>query len=472
MGARSQAVRELMGRYGAVVGYSWARRKESEPPRRLPHERQFLPAALALQETPVHPAPRAVMWVLIGFAVIALSWAFVGRVDIVATATGKIIPNDRTKLVQPLETAVVKAIHVRDGQSVMPGDLLVELDATNAQADAERLSNDVLTVRFEAARARAMLEDLEGRALGLAIIEGGTEDRRASEQRVLEGHLGEYRARLKTLSAEISRRRAELQATREVLAKLVATAPIARQRAQDVKNLMNNKFVSRHGYLELEQAAIEQEGELAAQRARLEEVKAALVEAKRQRETLVAETRRQSLDRLHEAEQKLQALSQELKKAKQRGRYMRLTAPVGGTVQQLAVHTVGGVVTPAQPLMVIVPRDNALEVESFIANKDIGFVYAGQEAQIKIETFPFTKYGTIRGEVQHVSSDAIQDENLGLVYAARVRVDRDTMQVEEKTVHLSSGMAVTVEIKTGKRRLIEYFLSPLLRYKDETLRER
>ena len=151
---------------------------------------------------------------------------------------------------------------------------------------------------------------------------------------------------------------------------------------------------------------------------------------------------------------------------------MRLTAPVGGTVQQLAVHTVGGVVTPAQPLMVIVPRDKVLEVEAMLPNKDIGFVNPGQDAEVKVETFPFTKYGTIHGTVTQVSSDAIQDEKLGLVYSTRVKLARDTIQVESKAVRLSPGMAVTIEVKTGTRRVIEYFLSPLMQYGDESLRER
>ncbi|MGL5632280.1 MAG: HlyD family efflux transporter periplasmic adaptor subunit, partial [Azovibrio sp.] len=133
---------------------------------------------------------------------------------------------------------------------------------------------------------------------------------------------------------------------------------------------------------------------------------------------------------------------------------------------------VGGVVTSAQPLMVIVPQDNPLEVEAFVPNKDIGFIRQGQSAQVKVETFTFTKYGIVEGEVVHVSSDAIQDEKLGLIFSARVRLKKDTIWVEDRPVKLSPGMAVTVEIKTGKRRLIEYFLGPLIQYSSESLRER
>jgi len=263
-----------------------------------------------------------------------------------------------------------------------------------------------------------------------------------------------------------------LVSTREIVSKLEQTAPIARQRARDFRDLVDKNFVSRHGYLEKEQVRIEQEADLATQKSRLLELAAALRETRGERAELVAETRRSALDSLNEGEQRSAALGQEVIKAESRSRLMTLKAPVAGTVQQLAMHTVGGVVTPAQALMVIVPRDHALEVEAALENKDVGFVNPGQAVEVKVETFPFTRYGTLHGVVANVSADAINDEKKGLVYSARVRLERTTMVLEDRTVNLTPGMAVTAEIKTGKRRVIEYFLSPLLQYKDESLRER
>ncbi|WP_208110048.1 HlyD family type I secretion periplasmic adaptor subunit [Methylocaldum gracile] len=469
---RLHAATDLIRRYGRVFRQAWAERQRLDPPQRLPHEAEFLPAALALQETPVSPAPRVLMWLIMTFAATALLWSIIGQVDMVASAEGKIIPNDRTKIIQPMETAKVTAIHVRDGQSVKAGEVLIELDPTMAQADIDRIANDLLTARLDAARAKALLEAIASDRLTPVQIEGLDATRLAAERRLLEGQYLEYRAKLKQLEAEIVRRTAEERATRELVRKLEQTLPITRERAEDYRGLRDKNFVSKHAYLELEQARIEQERDLAAQQAKLAEIHAALAESRQQREALIAETRRLTLDKLHDAEQQAATQAQELIKAESRGRFMTLTAPVDGAVQQLAVHTVGGVVTPAQPLLVIVPRDNPLEVEAFLQNKDIGFVNAGQEAEVKIETFPFTKYGTIPAQVIQVSNDAIQDEKRGLIYAARVALSRATMLVEEKTVNLTPGMAVTVEIKTGKRRLIEYFLSPLLQYKDESLRER
>ncbi|MNZ68644.1 Hemolysin secretion protein D, chromosomal [compost metagenome] len=178
------------------------------------------------------------------------------------------------------------------------------------------------------------------------------------------------------------------------------------------------------------------------------------------------------LDLQHESEQRAAALTQELKKAEQRNRLMALTAPVDGTVQQLAIHTQGGVVTEAQPLMVIVPSDAPVEVEAMLENKDIGFVRAGQEVEVKVETFTFTKYGVVHGTVLNISNDAIEDEKLGLVYGARIQLRENHIRVGDQNVALSPGMAVRVEVKTDKRRVIDYFLSPLKQYRRESLGER
>lgn len=474
MSIRSAATSDLLQRYSRVFRGAWRARKELEPTKRLPYEAQFLPAALALQETPLSPLPRITMWALIAFALLAVLWASFGRIDVVATAQGKIIPNDRTKMIQPFETAIVKAIHVRDGDKVSAGQTLIELDATDASADTERVANDLITAKLQATRARALLSayTTTNTLPRLGALSGIAPIRLQAEQRLLEGQYSEYRAKLSQLDADIAKREAELQATRELLTKLERTAPIARQRADDYKNLLMQNFVSKHGYLEREQQRIEQEGDLASLGSKTTELSAALLETTQQRRALTAEAKRIALDTLNEAEQKIVSATQELIKAEQHGKLLRLTAPVSGTVQQLAVHTVGGVVTPAQPLMIIVPQEQSLEVEAFIENKDIGFVFAGQDAEVKIETFPFTKYGTIPAKVIDVSSDAINDEKRGLIYSARVKLSRSTVQLEQKTVNLSPGMAATAEIKTGRRRVIEYFLSPLMQYKDESLRER
>ncbi len=357
--------------------------------------------------------------------------------------------------------------------SLKAGDLLIELDATTTQADTERVVGEQAVALLQVARGRALLESLQSTKEPRLTRPTGVDDARYLEaQRLLAGQHAEYTARLSRITADTARREAELRSTQALVRKLEQTLPIAQQRADDFKNLVDQNFVSRHGYLEREQVRIEQEADLANPRSRLRETEASLREVQGQRQALMAETRRATLDSTTEAQQRLDALGQEWKKADSRGKLMRLTSPVDGTVQQLAVHTEGGVVTEAQPLMGIVPSDNPLEVEAFFENKDIGFVKAGQEAVVKIETFQYTKYGTLDAEVATVSHDAINDEKRGLIYSSRVHLPKTTLMVDGTEVSLSPGMAVTVEVKTGRRRVIEYFLAPLLQHTSESLRER
>jgi len=467
---------ELARRYRDVFLAAWRRRDPLDGKRYTIEEAQFLPAALSLQEAPVSPAPRAAMWLIVAFALIAVLWAVFGKMDIVAVAQGKIVTVDGTKTIQPIGTATVRAIHVAEGQAVHAGEVLVELDATTETADRERLTGELDLALLQAARARALLEGVDqGGQPRLDVPEErreGGADLLDQARVLLEGQYREYATKLARLDAEAATREAELRVTREVVARLERTAPIAARRARDLKKLSDRGDAGVHDWLEREQAAIEQAGDLAAQRGQVQRLEAALTEAAKQRAAFVAESRRVALESLREATGQITTLRQELVKAEQRGSLTRLTAPVDGTVQQLGIHTVGGVVTPAQPLMLVVPRDHPLEVEAFLENKDIGFVVAGQEAEAKLETFPYTKYGTIHGRVAHVSHDAIADEKRGLVYSARVALVEPDIEVDGRVVNLAPGMAVTVEIKTGRRRVIEYFLTPLMQYARESLRER
>ena len=472
IGVLLHAIRDLLHRYGAVTRLAWKHRKEFDPVPRLPYEREFLPASLALQETPVSPAPRVAMWLLITFAIIAVLWSIFGHVDVVATAQGKIVPNEGAQIIQPLEASVVKVIHVADGQKVKTGDVLIELDATSTGADARRLENDLVVAKLQSARAEAFLKGMDGGEPVLDPVPDVDPDRWTQEYNWLDSQWQEYKAKLERTEADIARAKAEIRSNQEMVTTLQRTVPMDRERADVFKTLYEDRVVSKQDYMDKEKQAIEEEGQLAAQADKLQESQAALEGALKQKTSLITETRRTMMDNQHDADQKVTTNAQELVKAQQRHKLMRLVAPVDGSVQQLAIHTVGGVVTPAEQLMVIVPADDPIEVEAFVENKDIGFVNAGQKAEIKIETFPYTKYGTLHGLVKSVSSDAIDDENRGLVYSTRIKLNQTTIRVENKTVNLGPGMAVTAEIKTGKRRVIEYFLTPLLQHSNESLRER
>ncbi len=468
------ALRELGRRYSQVITTSWSMRRELDAAPRRRVENEFLPAALALRDTPVHPAPRIAAGFIIALLLVALAWASFGKVDVVATAPGKIKPSGDVKTIQSQDTAVVTTIHVRDGQRVRQGDPLIDLDATDAQTEATRAQSDLDAIRYEVARAQAMLEAIDRRQIPAmdASSVHFAQVQRASEQHVLEGEYADYLSNISKLKAEIAQSQASLHETEDEILKLSTTLPIEKKKEQDYAELAAKGFVGRHDYYNEQQAVIQIEQDLATQRDRHFETLAVLDAAIRKRDAYVADARRTWLEKIHDDEQKIEELEQDLAKASQHRRLMHLTAPVDGTVQQLAIHTIGGVVTPAQTLMTLVPASPGLLVEAIVDNQDIGFVKEGQPAEIKIETFPFARYGTLHGTVLQVSNDAKQDDKLGLIFTTEIELPRNAMRIDERTIKLTPGMAVTAEIKTGRRRIISYLLSPLIEHANESLHER
>lgn len=476
---RLQALFELMRRYWHVFGAVWTVRKDLAAVERTEHECAFLPAVLELQDSPPHPAARVALWSVIFLLVIVMAWSVLGRIDVVAVAPGKLIVSNNSKVIQSLEPGKVKAIHVKDGQNVEAGQLLIELDTTITGADNDKNHAAWLDAKLEALRAQSLLISLDKRTYPVESIDPelltGNEVYRSKlvdSHRLAVSQWQELQAKLSTIDADTSRKRAERAGVQEQVHKLEQTVQIISQRTSDYKSLVDINIVSRHDYLEKEQLRIEATQDLATQRKKLEELAESLIANQRQKDAVIAEFRRIQNDSLIKGRERTKELAQEVIKSRQHHEQTRLTAPVTGVVQQLAVHTVGGVVTAAQPLMVIVPHEDAVEVEVMLENKDIGFVRVDQDAAVKIETFNYTKYGLIEGKVKTVSLDAIQDEKRGLIYAARILLNRNSMRIDGKTVKLTPGMAVSAEIKTAKRRIIEYFLSPLIQYASESLRER
>ena len=456
-------------------------------------ELAFLPAALEIVETPPSPIGRTIGATIILLFCAALVWAWWGTIDIVASATGKIVPSGRTKVIQPFETGVVRSIRVQDGQAVKAGDVLIELDPTVNAAERDHLRNDLLAEQLNIARLRAALAAGDDPVADFTPPAGADPALLSTQRQLLLHQVAEHRAKLAALARQQAQKEAEQATTAATIHKLETMIPVIQPRVDIRKTLMDKELGSKLTYFETLQLLVEQQEELSVQKSHLQAAEAAVAAIRETRGQAEAEYRHALSDELAKAEQKASGLGQDLIKAEQKTKLQLLTAPVDGVVQQLAIHTVGGVVTPAQSLLVVVPSDSRLEIEAMVSNRDIGFVHAGQEAEIKIDTFNFTRYGLLHGQVLGVSQDAVirdrkedraNERGLGtqnnssepqgqeLNYTARISLDRTQMQIDDRMVNLSPGMATTVEIKTGSRTILSYLLSPLLRYRQETLRER
>ena len=490
----SHPIFDLLQRYRAVVQAAWAHRHELAGPARMADEAAFLPAALSLQATPPHPAPRRALWAIMALFTTALLWACIGQVDIVAVAPGRIVVSDGTKLIQPLEAGVVKAIHVKDGDKVQTGQVLIELDPTAARADNNRIGQERSSAMSESWRTQALLAALRdhGARSAPALPDGAFEDsnglspdEREFMRNQLDAEWSDIQAQLAHLQGEINTRQAELHTVTKQIEKLHATLPIARKREDDFQTLQAQGFVSQHAGQDRTRARIEMEQDLATLLAREVEFRASVAQA---RHALVA-WRADALKRLGErhakADLQTRSLQAEGTKTRQREQLTTLRAPVAGTVQQRTVHTTGGVVTPAQVLMVVVPDAAQVTAEVTLENKDVGFVHLGQEAEIKLETFPFTRYGTVSAKVTNITADAVMktpssqrgndDKAMtsgGAVFPATLTLAAHVIDVDGKPIRLAPGMNLLAEIKTGQRRVIEYLMSPVQSHAQESLRER
>lgn len=440
-----KAYGDLWRRYKDIFSYHWTNRKKLDGKILNDTEAEFLPASLSIQAKPVSPASRLIAKIMMGLIVVLIAWSIIGRIDIVVNAAGKVIPSSRTKTIACVDTASIVALHVEEGQQVKAGAVLVELDASAMDAERDKAVSDRMVALLHAARATALIAAIDsGIPPKLPVLDDVSHDKWISEQRHLDGQYKDFIAKLKRIEDNIAHYSKEL--------------PIMVQRADDYKELLKHHDVSHHAWMEKEQACLEIEGQL--------------TDARNQRNEHIAESKRTAYDSLSDANRVAAAAHQDAIRSAAYSRLLKLKAPVDGTVQQLSVHTVGGVVPAAQPLMQIVPRESKVEVEAFIENKDIGFVQEGQTAAVKVDAFEYTKYGTIPSKVVHVSRDAIQDEKLGLIYSSKIMLDKPALIVNGRELPLSAGMSVRVEIKTGERRIIEYIMSPLIQHKRESMNER
>lgn len=480
-----------LARHLEVLRLSWRAQREADGKARPRSDHEFLPAALEIMEKPPSPGLR---WLLLSLCIlftVALAWSFIGKVDVIATASGKVIPTGSVKVIQPVELGYVRAIHVRNGQHVEPGELLVELDPTLAGADAAAASAGLLTSELQAARNAALVAHAQGRPYRFVAPPGTPPDVARAQQQFIDSSVGEYEGQRATLVQRRHQHQADLLSAEAEITKLQRTLPLIDQQIAARVELTDKGYYSKLKLLEYQQLRIEHLQNLEVQRANADRARAQIGEVDAQLAELRGTFGRTAVTQLVEGQDKSRIGVEEVTKSARRRDYMQLRAPVAGTVQQLILSTVGGVVQPAQALMVIVPDNAQPVVEAQILNKDIGFIHPGQPVRVKLEAFPFTDYGVIPGVVETISRDAIdqgqsggptRDESgkqvaapkagQGLVYAVKIRLTRNTIRVGGRDLLIGPGLAVQAEVVTGRRRVIQYLLSPIAQVLDEAGRER
>lgn len=445
---------------------SWLKRD------RLQYE--FLPAAEEIVETPAAPLGALVVWLVALLLIVALAWSYFGRIDIVAVANGKISTEGSTKIIQPAVSGVVTGINVHEGQHVKKGETLLALDKTTAEKDVATANQSLNTARVE----RDILRRLAVGGNTDEIINNADlpDETKAMLRQFASSQTALSAARQQAANGMISNYQQQLQFNQQAKNQLETNAQNLKNRKAEIEKQLPNanpvdKLRLQNELSNIDQRITSADSAVLGQNQQLLQSQSALTQAQNQSQTQTAETNSAFSNQIITAEKRIIELENNLVKAKQILAQTTITAPVDGTVLSLTVKTIGGVVNAGQQLAQIVPEKVPLYVDAALDNQDVGFVKPGQRVVVKVATYPFQRYGYLEGTVENISPDAIQDDKKGLIYKAKIKLNDDKSS-KQNQLKLLPGMSVSAEIATGQRRIIEFFLDPLMTKADESLKVR
>lgn len=432
-------------------------------------DKEFLPPAVEILEKPPSPAGRILIWVILALFLLAILWSFIGEIDEVVVARGKVIPIGYTKVLQSEDKGIVKRILAQEGQRVKQGDLLMELDRTMSESDLNALKKEIA---YYDTNIRRILAELEDKPF---LPEAGSpvDSKDFIQQMSLyRSRQSEKKARLEFYDAQIRQKEDSVRVAESSLVKYKELLAIAREREENLEEIVKAGAISKYTYLEFKGKRIELEQNVKMNRSELSAAEAEASAARQEKAQYLAEWNRQLQEELINSRKQYNTLKESERKAELKNKLIEIKAPVDGAVHKLDIHTVGAVVTEAQPLMEVVPEGTPMEVEAWMENRDVGFVTPNMPVEIKVDAFNFQKFGTLKGKVREISPDAIEDKERGQLYRVMVSMDEEKLHMDNRDLQVYPGMAVSAEIKTRKKRIIDFFLEPFQTYKSEALRER
>lgn len=487
-------MRAAIARHWDVLRQAWVQERAADREKQARRETEFLPAALEIIETPPSPLGRMLLLLLSGLLLVALLWSIFAKIDIIVAAPGKVSPLDSVKTVSwagagngsDAMVGVVRELRVAEGDNVRRGQLLIALDPTISGADSAQARRGRDSAQAEAARSRALMTYLTTGRIVLPAATGLSDQEAAVQAQLVRSTIAEYEARSASIAQQRAEKQEQLQSALKQAQMLGDTLGLLDKEIAMRSELAAKGYQSKVSLYQIQQMRIERQRDIAQQQSLAVQSRAALADLGQQGRQLREGLARGSLADLSKATDDASVRGEELAKAQHRGALLQIRAPVDGTVEQLKIRTVGGTVQAAQPLLTVVPRGGVLFVEALVPNADIGFVRVGQAVQVKVDAYPFTDFGMMHGTVTSIGNDTINDPEeegksaLPPSFKVRVRLDGDALRVGDcatdgpacRRLRLSPGMRVQAEIRTGRRRIIQYLLSPLMSAAGEAGRER
>lgn len=424
---------------------------------------EFKPLLAEIEDEPLHPLGRTTFWVVVSAIVFFGGWTWFGKVDVVVSARGRVIPQGEIKILQPLTTGVVSSILVKEGDFVKKDQVLMEIDPSGTEPELASMQDNAGQLELELLRLDAILNQQPFQPPAGRYNAGPV----MVQQKLYASTLARLQKQVQTKEEELQQINEQLSAAEAEYNRLQALLAVAEDKLTRLKPVRD--LVSQDQYSGAESEVTSLRGNLAASYHKGKELRAAARRNRSELAVIVEVERDKTLAEIADKQNKLGYLRADIEKTTYINARQQLVAPVDGFVNKLLIHTVGGVVSPAEKLIALVPAGSPLLISALVQNKDIGFIAEAMEASIKVDTFNFQKYGTLAGRVSHVASDSMEDKELGLVYDVYVEPRATSLMVEGVLTPITTGMSVTAEIKVGKRRIIEFFIYPLIKYLDEGL---
>ena len=442
----------------------------------------FAPAILAIQDKPPAPLPRIMLYALAALFSILLVWALIGKVDVIATAEGKLVPQSYLKIVQPADSGILQAILVKEGDAVKAGQVLMRMDTQVAQADTKILDTERQSKQLQLRRIDA---ELANQPLLMNKGDDATTFRQIEAQ--YQSHRLAYLDAQAQEQALLAKANDDYQAAIQVKEKLRRTLPAFQEQEAAWDKLQKEGYAGRLMALDKHRERIEREQDLQAQVSTANSLKAAIQNSEKRLAQISSNYKQQLHNERVEAQSQWEKVSQELAKQQHKNTQLELKAPQAGIIKDLATHTLGTVVSPGTILMTLVPVNEPLQAEVQIKNEDVGFVHEGQAVKVKLAAYPFQKYGMVEGKIIHVGADAndgqqsqtksgnqdqANSQQLPSTYKAIVTLQSQTLSASGKQFQITPGMQVVAEINQGTRTVMEYLLSPVQGVFQEAGRER
>ena len=416
---------------------------------------EFKPLLIEIEDKPLNPLGRIILYLVLAIMVFATAWLILAKVDVVVSAQGKVIPSGEIKILKPLESGVVSKIFVKESDRVKKGDILIQIDPTVTDASLSSKQDDLVVIDSDIALLEALISESNLSKDELNKLNSSQLSLYNSQKQILASTYESNKAKLNSAKLDIKANESEVNR----LSLLLNKEEEAKTRLQKVLDLIAKKE-----YEEVSKNIINLKEQRDIALYRLKESNKKLEEIIEENQKAI-KTIKSSLSK----EKEKRELSAQINAILFSNKTQQIKSPVDGFVGKLLVHTEGCVVSPNDNLISIVPSDAPLIIKASVLNKDIGFLKLGQEVAVKIDTFSFQKYGLLQGNIIEISKDAIEDEKLGLIYEIKIKPKSLDIKVDGETKRLEIGMSVIAEVKTGKRRVIELFIYPIIKYMDEGL---